>query len=77
MEEEAALPAAPAKRRLILLDEVIARTGLSRTRVYTDAGFPAPVWIGKRRSAWVEDEIDDWINERIAERDARIAEEKR
>ena len=32
--------------------------------------FPAPIKIGAARNAWVEQEIDRWISERIAERDA-------
>ncbi|TAG02382.1 MAG: AlpA family phage regulatory protein [Betaproteobacteria bacterium] len=32
--------------------------------------FPRPVKTGKRGVAWVESEIDDWIERRIAERDA-------
>jgi prophage regulatory protein len=31
--------------------------------------FPNRVRLGQNRVAWVEDEIDAWINERIAERD--------
>ena len=32
--------------------------------------FPKRVRLGQARVAWVEAEIDEWINERIAERDA-------
>lgn len=31
--------------------------------------FPRPVKIGLRRNAWVETEVDQWIESRIAERD--------
>ncbi|MFW6028188.1 MAG: helix-turn-helix transcriptional regulator [bacterium] len=31
--------------------------------------FPAPIKIGAARIAWVEQEIDRWIAEKIAERD--------
>ena len=31
--------------------------------------FPKRVQLGTARVGWVEDEIDDWLNERIAERD--------
>ena len=35
-----------------------------------DAGrFPRPVKIGPRAVAWVESEIDDWLRQRIADRD--------
>jgi prophage regulatory protein len=33
--------------------------------------FPAPIRLGEARSAWVESEIDKWIADRIAERDAK------
>jgi prophage regulatory protein len=32
--------------------------------------FPKRVRLGQGRVAWVEDEINDWIKARIAERDA-------
>ena len=31
--------------------------------------FPKRVRLGQGRVAWLEDEVDDWIEERIAERD--------
>jgi prophage regulatory protein len=34
--------------------------------------FPASVSIGARAVAWVEEEIDAWIEERIAERAKRV-----
>lgn len=51
--------------------EVERRVGLGCTSIYAGiaAGtFPRPVKIGKR-SLWVETEIDQWIADRIAERD--------
>lgn len=35
--------------------------------------FPAPIKLGAGRNAWVEDEIDRWIADRIAARDAKVA----
>lgn len=35
--------------------------------------FPAAVKLGPGRNAWVETEIDRWIEERIAEREAGVA----
>ena len=32
--------------------------------------FPGPIKIGAQRNAWVESEIDSWIEDRIAARDA-------
>lgn len=54
--------------RLIRLPEVLAKTGLSRSRLYADGDFPRRVRLGERGVAWVEEEIDDWIRERIENR---------
>ncbi|KAF1717913.1 transcriptional regulator [Pseudoxanthomonas yeongjuensis] len=57
--------------RLIRLPEVIARCGVGRTTIYemiNRVEFPAPVKIGPRSSAWPQNEVDRWIEDRIAER---------
>jgi prophage regulatory protein len=62
-----------AKTNLIRLDQVKARTGLSRSTLYAyinDGRFPRLVIISDRCVAWVESEIDAWIAERIALRRA-------
>ncbi|HUR42196.1 MAG TPA: AlpA family phage regulatory protein [Verrucomicrobiae bacterium] len=46
--------------------EVQARTGLSRSAIYADKGFPRAVRIGARAVAWVESEVNRWIEARIA-----------
>ena len=49
--------------RLIRLPQVLDRVGLGRAAVYerVKAGtFPAPIKIGAA-SAWVEEEVDEWI----------------
>jgi prophage regulatory protein len=59
---------------LLRIQEVIARTGLSRSLLYSQvqAGkFPAPVRVGERSSAWVDTEVARWIEERIAARAQR------
>lgn len=56
---------------LVRLNQVKARTGLSRSTLYAyvrDGRFPAPVAISERCVAWVEGEIDRWIADRIASR---------
>lgn len=58
------------------LPAVMARTGKSRSQIYRDVAagrFPAPVKLGERSSAWDASEIDHWIAERIASRDAKAA----
>lgn len=54
--------------RLLRLPEVLARTGLSRSRLYADPSFPKGVKIGERAVAWVENEVQEWVDARIAER---------
>ncbi len=59
------------KTSFIRLEQVKARTGLSRSTLYAyirDGRFPSPVTISDRCVAWVESEIDTWIAERIASR---------
>jgi prophage regulatory protein len=61
--------------KLIRLPETLAKTGLSRTRCYVliaKGEFPQPVKLGlnARAIAFPETEVDAWIAERIAEREA-------
>ena len=47
-------------------------TGLGRSTIYNyiaDKTFPKPVSLGLRAVAWVESEVQDWILERVEERD--------
>ena len=60
-------------KKFIRLPEVINRTGYRRTSIYekiSEGSFPAPVKLGPRAVAWLSTEIDAWIDERVAERDA-------
>ena len=61
------------KRTLITLESVIERTTISRSRIYEairKGRFPRSVPVGERRRAWIESEIEDWIDARVADRDA-------
>jgi prophage regulatory protein len=58
--------------KLIKLKDVIACTGLGRSTIYKyieEGGFPKSVSLGCRAVAWVESEVQEWILERIEERD--------
>lgn len=60
------------KRKLLPRDAVAERTGLSARTIYrllNESDFPLPVQVSRGRVAWVEDEIDSWIDRRIAHRD--------
>jgi prophage regulatory protein len=39
-----------------------------------DGEFPKPIKIGKRAVAWLDAELQQWLKQRIAERDGRGAE---
>ncbi len=58
-----------AAKSFIRIPEVQRRTGYSKAWIYKliDAGkFPKQVKVGIRSIAFVESEIDEWINQRIA-----------
>lgn len=59
-----------APTKLVRLSEVLTRTGYSRAWIYkliAQGRFPLSVKIGSRSIAFIESEIDEWINQRIAE----------
>jgi prophage regulatory protein len=54
------------------LPEVKRRTGLSRSTIYegmANGTFPSNVPLGPQGRGWVDKEIDEWQQARIAERD--------
>ena len=71
------------KLRFIRLPEVLSRTGFGRTSIYRkmeDGSFPRSVKLDgrppknpeafdSRAIAWIEDEVEQWIESRIEERD--------
>ncbi|WP_259054433.1 helix-turn-helix transcriptional regulator [Methylohalomonas lacus] len=57
------------------MPEVCEKIGMGRTAVYDlmeHKGFPRPVRLSSRYVAWSEAEVDEWINQRLAERDDTI-----
>ncbi len=69
------------KHRFIRLSEVMSRTGYGRTSIYRkmeDGSFPKSLKLGgppkdpnifdSRAVAWIEDEVDQWIETRIEDR---------
>ena len=70
------------QKRFIRLPEVLSRTGYGRTSIYRkmeDGSFPRSVKLGgppvdpeafdSRAVAWIENEVEQWIDSRIEERD--------
>lgn len=65
-----------AAQSLIRLPDVQRRTGYSKAWIYrlmSQGKFPTSVKIGTRAIAFVESEIDEWVNERIAESRKEVA----
>jgi prophage regulatory protein len=63
---------APSRRRLIRNAEVRNRTGLSKTSLWRggrDGTFPKPVKSSPGCVAWLEDEVEAWIDSRVTARD--------
>ena len=70
------------QKRLIRLPEVLSRTGYGRTTIYRkmeEGTFPRSVKLGgppidprvfdSRAIAWIEYEVEQWMESRIEERD--------
>lgn len=61
---------------LIRLSEVQRRTGYSKAWIYRllkESRFPQSVKIDARAIAFVESEVDEWINKRISESRGEVA----
>jgi prophage regulatory protein len=55
--------------RFIRLPELMQVIGLGKTTIYSlikEGEFPRPVPIGGRAVGWVENEVIQWANDRIA-----------
>lgn len=60
------------KMKIMRLKDVMACTGLGRSSIYkfiSDGTFPKPIPLGDRAVGWLEEEIEDWIASKIADRD--------
>ncbi|MBT1446356.1 AlpA family transcriptional regulator [Shewanella sp. JM162201] len=58
--------------KLIRLKKVSELTGLGRSSIYNymnEDRFPKSVKLGPRLVAWVEEEVQAWIMERVVERE--------
>ena len=62
--------------KILPIDEVIERTGLSRRTLYleiSESRFPKGVQLTARRVGWPEADIEAWIASKIAVRDGVAA----
>ncbi|WP_414057261.1 helix-turn-helix transcriptional regulator [Pantoea dispersa] len=56
--------------RLIRMPEVLSKTGFKKSLIYlliSNDSFPKPIKMGARAIAFVEAEIDQWVEDRINE----------
>ena len=63
------------KKKLLRLPEVMSRTGYKRSNIYqlmNLSDFPKSVQLGPRAVAWLSSEIDQWIDDRVKERDQKL-----
>ena len=74
-------PTPKTKHRFIRLSEVMSRTGYGRTSIYRkmeDGSFPKSLKLGgppkdpnefdSRAIAWIEEEVDQWVESRVQDR---------
>jgi len=60
--------------RIMRLKEVIEKTGLSRSTIYnliSQGKFPKQIDLGARSVGWVDTEIEEWLEVKIAHRNAQ------
>ncbi len=60
------------KMNILRCKDVAKKTGLAKSTIYEmikGRSFPAPIQLGPRTTGWVEDEIEDWLVKKVAERD--------
>ena len=61
--------------RILRLADVQKTVGLSRSQIYSmisQGTFPQPIKLGERASGWLESEVQLWISQRTAARDAEL-----
>ena len=76
-QQNVSIPSTLQIPRMIPLKQVIHHTALSSTTIYEminkksdryDSTFPVQVKLSKGRVAWVESEVADWIESKMADR---------
>lgn len=63
-------------KTLIKISEVSNRAGICKSYIYkliSQNRFPRPVKVGSRAIAFVESEVDEWVDARIEERNKEVA----
>ena len=61
--------------RFIRLQEVMDKTGLSKSTIYSkikEGEFPMSIPIGSRAVAWDESDVEKWLGLRVKMRDLEV-----
>ena len=61
---------AEVSKRILRIRELTHKTGLSRAYIYdlqAKGLFPASIRLGPNTVGWLEQDVDTWLNQRIAE----------
>jgi prophage regulatory protein len=61
---------------ILRLPDVIKKTALSRSAIYgmiAKGLFPKQIKLTARSSGWIQSEVDQWVDDRVAERDSEVA----
>ena len=56
-------------KTLLRLPALKGRVALSRSTIYLrikEGTFPPPIKLGPRAVGWIEEEIEEWLNQQIA-----------
>ena len=62
-------------KTLMRINAVKSLSGISKRHIYLLASkgeFPKPIKLGERSVAWVQDEVETWIENRISQRDGEV-----
>lgn len=64
--ERARLQAGASGGAMLMVESVMARTGLARSTIYAavrEGRFPAPIRLGRRCARWKAEAVDQWLAE--------------
>lgn len=63
-------------QKILRIEAACEKVGIPESGIYAlirEGRFPKPVPLSKRRTGFLETELEDWIAERLAARDGKTA----
>ena len=57
--------------KILRCKDVSKKTGLPTSTIYAmvkEKLFPVPIHLGPRTTGWIEDEVEEWLNEKVQQR---------